>query len=175
MPPQNDHIFKVVFFPTEYSNKIYVRIYYSTMENASSTYYILLFVYHPAWQKAHIIKVLNKQFSQVRCYCLSLGFKNSTWHSVFKYPHTLFIHLTVRLPISHSYKTAGKYIHIISKFHIYTKQQWNIFTSYQYIQLSRNIHAHLVKTSGNFLQMQLHTKNSSVTQYFKVKICGFSF
>jgi len=48
MPPQNDHIFKVVFFPIKYSNKIYVCIYYSTMENASSIYYILLFVYYPA-------------------------------------------------------------------------------------------------------------------------------
>jgi hypothetical protein len=57
-----------------------------------------------------------------------------------------------------------------TQFHIHTKQQVNIFTSYQYNQLGS-----LVKTSGNFLQMQLHTKNTLVTQSCKVKICDFSF
>ena len=87
-------------------------------------------------------------FSQVMFCYLPLGSKNSTFHSVFKHPHTLFMHLTVRFPIPHSQKTVGKYNHIIS--------------------------VHSVKTSVNFLQMQLHTKNSIVKQNYKFKVCDFS-
>ena len=89
------------------------------------------------------------QFSQVRCCCLLLGSKNSTWHSVFKHPHTIVIHLTVRFAIPHSYKLACKYIYIIS--------------------------VDSVKTSVNFLKMQLNTKNSIAKQNCKISICDFFF
>ena len=105
--------FESSFLTTEYYNIIYVHIHYSPMEDASSMYSILLF-YHRVWQKAHILNVLNMHFSQFRIRCLPLGSKNSTWHSVFKHPPSLFMHLTIRLPIPHSYKTVVKYNHIIS-------------------------------------------------------------
>ena len=89
------------------------------------------------------------QFSQVRCCCLLLGSKNSAWHSVFKHPHTIVIHLTVRFAIPHSYKLACKYIYIIS--------------------------VDSVKTSVNFLKMQLNTKNSIAKQNCKINISDFCF
>jgi hypothetical protein len=130
------------FLNTEYFNTIYVHIYYSPMEDASSMYSNLLFL-------SSCLTKSNMKFSQARYCCLTLRSKNSTWHSLFKHPHTLSVHLTVGLSILHSYKTVGKYIPIIS--------------------------VHSGKISVNFIQMQLHTKNSIVKENFKDKICDFSF
>jgi len=105
------------------------------------------FFYHRVWHKAHIIKVLNMQFSQVRWCYLPLGSKKSTWHSVFKHPNTLSIHLTLKLTIPHSYKTVRKYIHTIS---VYS-----------------------VNTLVNFPQMQRNTKNSIGKQNCKLKSLWF--
>jgi hypothetical protein len=144
----------VFFFPLNIWIKFTYVFTTAPMEDASSMYSILLF-YHPVWQKAHIIKVLHMRCSQVRCHCLPL-----------------IVHGTLTSNIL----TICLYTLLYdSQFHIHTKQQLNIFTSYQYIQLGRNIHAHLVKISINFLQMQLHTKHSLVTWNCKVKVCDFSF
>ena len=99
--------------------------------------------YHRVWQKSHILNVLNMHFTQVMFCYLPLGSKNSTFHSVFKHPHTLSIHLTLNLPIPYSYKAVGKYIHIIS---VYS-----------------------VKTSVNFPQMQWNFKNPIGKQNCKLK------
>lgn len=121
MPPQNDQIFKVVFFSLNIPIKFMYVFTTAPMVDASSMFSILLF-YHPVWQKAQIIKVLNMQFSQVRCYCLPLGSKNSTWHSVFNILTLCLYTLLLRLPIPHSLFWALFYLvhHIHSKLTTFT-------------------------------------------------------
>ena len=89
------------FLTTEYFNNFYVHIYYSPMEDASSIYSILLFLSSCLTKSTHY-KISQYAFFSIKFCCLPLGSKNSTWHSVFKHPHTLFMHLTVRFPIPHS-------------------------------------------------------------------------
>jgi len=100
------------FLTTEYFNKIYVPIYYSQHGGC------IIYVFHPTFLLLCLTKSTLKKYSicsffQVRCWCLLLGSNNSTWHSDFKHSHTLFVLLTVRLPIPQSYKSVGKYVHII--------------------------------------------------------------